>query len=255
MRGLWLIIVSLIGFVAAGQISIDNAIILQGGHQVNNLSDPQANDEAMNAGAAIAAKHVFAVSIGTNSLSCTLTPAPDSLTRGMSIHLAITNTNTDSVSLMVNSFPAVPVLKGVILGLDSADLLAGMVVQLVFDGSAFQVLTTPERMRRPCPAGMAAINSQYCIELDERPALNFPDAATVCGQLGRKLCSWAEFTVACDRDTVFGLNDMIGNYEWTNTAGNGDDLVRVAGWNNCRSAGTSISVGGTPMNYRCCYRR
>ena len=66
--------------------------------------------------------------------------------------------------------------------------------------------------------------------------MDFPEAAEVCGNLGGKICSWAEFYYACERDTLFGLNDMTGDYEWTNSMGNADDNVRVAGWNNCRSA-------------------
>jgi hypothetical protein len=169
--------------------------------------------------------------------------------------LAITNTNTDSVSLAVNLFPAVPVLKGGVFPLDSADLIAGSVVQLVFDGAAFQILTLPKKPIRNCLPGMIAIDSQFCIEIDERPAVDFPDAAEVCGNLGGKVCSWTEFSVACHRDTVPLLNDMVGNYEWTDTGANGDNLVRIAGWQNCRSAGTSISVGGTPRPFRCCLRR
>lgn len=238
-----------------GQISIDKSILLQGSQPVEGLSNPQSGDEAMTAGTLQAGSYLYAEASGTNALVCTLDPNPASILPGTSLYLLVDITNTDSVELSVNGFPSVPIRKNAVNPLDSGDLIAGSVVQLIYDGVGFQLLTLPYRDKRPCLAGMVEINSQYCIEIDERPALDFPDAAEVCGNIGGKLCSWAEFSIACHADTVYGVNNMTGNYEWTNTAGNGDNLVRIVGWNNCRSAGTNFAISSTPRPYRCCYRR
>ena len=255
MRELFIATGLLISTYSVGQIQIDRSINLQGTRSVSELEDPAADNQAVNARTILGNDYLYATSTGTNTISCNLSTSVSSLETGMSLYLEISNTNTGSVTLSVNSLAPVPVLKNAVMPLDGGDLLAGMAIQLVFDGTAFQVLTAPERPRRPCPSGMVEINSQFCIEPDERPALDFPDAANNCGQIGGKLCSWAEFTAACHRDTLFGLNDMVGNYEWTNTAANADDLVRIAGWNNCRSAGTNFTISATPRPYRCCFRR
>ena len=237
------------------QIEVDREIILQGGQQVSGLADPMNDDEAVVASGIQNSEYLYAIGSGINSITGSLSTPLTGYQTGMSVYLAITSDNTDSVTVSLNSLPAVPVRKNGSEALEVGDLLNGMVVQLVFDGSAFQVLTAPERPRRPCPSGMVQINSQFCIEPDERAALDFPDAANVCGQLGRRICTWGELSAACHRDSIYGLNDMVGNYEWTNTGANGDDLVRVAGWNNCRSAGTTFSISATPRVFRCCKSR
>ncbi len=238
-----------------GQITIDKPVVLTNGQHVTGLEVPTQGDHALNATSLQNAGFMYCESVGVNALSTTLLPMPDSLVQGLTIHLQITSTNSGGASLEVNTLPVVPIMKNGRLPLDSADLLAGMVVPLIYDGTVFQMLSARQRTRRPCPAGFSEINSQYCIEVNERPALDFPDAAVVCGNAGGKLCSWAEFYAACERDSIHGLNDMTGNYEWTNTTANGDDHVRMAGWVNCRSAGTNATISTTPRAFRCCYRR
>ena len=253
IRSLIIVITALCGSLF-GQITIDKPIILVGGQQVSGLEIPSQGDHALNARGLQNAGFLYCESTGENELSTTL-PLTDSLVSGLTIQMHVMATNSDDVSLKINAFPSVPILKSGQLQLDSADLLAGMVVQLIYDGAAFQMLSARQRNRKPCPSGAVAVNSQYCIEVNERPAMDFPEAAEICGNAGGKLCSWAEFYAPCERDSLFGLNDMTGNYEWTNTTANGDDHVRIAGWINCRSAGTNATISSTPRAFRCCYPR
>lgn len=255
IRPLYTLLCALVALTGSAQIDLNKAVVLDGGHHVSGLAVPVSGDQALTAASLQAAGYLYCTASGTNQLSAALLPAPDALVAGLSIHILTSNTNSGAATLDLNGFGPKDIVKDGTLPLDSADVIQNSIVHLVYDGSAFQLINGAFRQRKACPNGFAEVSTQYCIEVDERPAMDFPDAAEVCGNLGGTICSWAEFYYACTKDTVLGLNDMVGDYEWTNSLANADSYLRVAGWNNCRSAGTSLSVAGTPRTFRCCYRR
>ncbi len=98
-----------------------------------------------------------------------------------------------------------------------------------------------------CPSGYADLGS-YCIERSERGATTWHSAASACVSSTAKLCSPAEFYVACSRGLLSGgtngwewVDDYVGHYNWMGIVGNGScpSIARI--W---------PTYGG--VRYRCC---
>lgn len=89
-------------------------------------------------------KWTYAEAGGTaNALTATLNPKPLALTAGMVIQLKISATNTGGATLNLNGFGAKPIfnVQGQVLA--AADLMAGSIIQLVYNGSAFVMTSSP----------------------------------------------------------------------------------------------------------------
>lgn len=84
---------------------------------------------------------LYAVAGGTaNALTVALTPKPGALAAGMSLRIKISTANTGAVTLNVNGLGAKPVLRkdGAALATDS--IVAGQLLDVVYDGTAWQAL-------------------------------------------------------------------------------------------------------------------
>ncbi|MBL7983261.1 MAG: hypothetical protein JNL52_15775 [Flavobacteriales bacterium] len=160
------------------------------------------------------------------------------------------------VSLEVNDQAAVPVLAAPGVPLAGDAYPAGTILSLVYDGAAYHVMNGRANARRSCPDGMVAVNEQYCIEPDERGASNYFQASLACISADRRLCSWGELYAACVAASSLGLNNMVGNWEWTRDSANEDGNIRMALQNSCAAASTRLATDTTlPIVSRCCYSR
>ena len=82
----------------------------------------------------------FAVAGGTaNALTATLSPIPTALVAGMSIRLKISTTNTGAATLTVNGLTPVAIQAGDGTAIPKNYLMAGQIVDLTYDGSAFRL--------------------------------------------------------------------------------------------------------------------
>lgn len=242
----------------AAQVRVDRPIVLQGptpaDRQVEDLSDPAAEGDALNARSLQASGHAYAVAAGVNDWTISLTPPPAALVAGMKLMVKATAGITGPVTLDVNGLGAHDVLKGAGLPLDAGDVASGEVASLLYDGAAFQLIGARRLERRDCPPGMAEVNELYCIEVNERDTARFDGASIACGNADARLCSWGEWYAACVQAAALGLNDMTGNWEWTNNAANADHNARVVGQANCPHAGASNGYDFA-NHYRCCFKR
>lgn len=94
-------------------------------------------------------KWVYAEATGTaNALTANLNPAPFGLWAGAAVRLKIKTTNTGPATLNLNGLGAKPILNVQSQSLSPADLLAGSIIQLIFDGSAFVMVSTPSLLNR-----------------------------------------------------------------------------------------------------------
>ena len=165
------------------------------------------------------------------------------------------NANLGPVTLSVNGSAAYPVLVNGDQPLLPGDVGTGSTVSVVFDGTAFQLISARRLERKPCPPGTTQVNELYCIEDVQHDTLDFPHAANVCGSLGLKLCSWAQFYNACYHASELGLTDMVGDWEWTDDAANSDNSVRVTGQTSCTQISVTVGYGVIARNFHCCFRR
>lgn len=83
---------------------------------------------------------LYGVAAGAaNAITTTLNPAPPALVAGMCIRLKILNNNTAAATLNINGLGAVPIQRGDGTALVANYLVAGQIVDLTYDGSAFRL--------------------------------------------------------------------------------------------------------------------
>lgn len=83
---------------------------------------------------------IYAVDTGVaNALVANVQPAPTALVAGMGVKIKVANGNTSTTTFNLNGLGAVAVHRASGAGLSSGDINAGMVLCLVYDGSAWQI--------------------------------------------------------------------------------------------------------------------
>lgn len=255
----WTVLLTgLMAIQAYGQWNVPDRIILDGAapsdRQVHGLATPQDAGDGASAGTDRTSAAEAAVATGTDALNIALVPAPAALTPGMRIVLLPTAVNTGAVTLQVNALPAMEVRKFVDQPLDSADLAPGRPVELVFDGTVFQVAG---QLHPGCPAGYKPIGRTACVEAVSREPLNWYAANVNCANEGKRLCGFSEWIQAClQQDNIFGT---VVDYEWVDEAANSTNLAKLMGVNettllpDCKSGGHRVPT--STQRFRCCYDR
>lgn len=88
-------------------------------------------------------EEIYAASAaGSDTYAVTLTPAPVAYVTGMTIRMKTDVANTGAATVNVNGLGAKSIVKNISTALETGDILAGQVVQLVYDGTNFQLNTT-----------------------------------------------------------------------------------------------------------------
>jgi hypothetical protein len=246
------------GLALCAQVRSDKALELNGAapadRQVQQLGAAQAEGDALNAATLQAAGYRFAQASSGDAWTAQLDPPLSALSAGLRLVVQAGSDNTGPVTLDVDDLGPVPVLGGdgpLIAG----EARGGELLSLVFDGNAFQVINGRPLPRKPCPSGTVAVNELYCIEPVQHDTTDYPTASVFCAAQNMQLCSWGQWYVACAKSTQLGITDMVGDWEWTNSAGNSDTQARVVGQSSCTHAGVTYGWDSEPRAFRCCYRR
>ncbi|MBK6629014.1 MAG: hypothetical protein IPG35_15705 [Flavobacteriales bacterium] len=163
--------------------------------------------------------------------------------------------NHGPVTLTLPGTGAVPIVKYATELLDSADLQAGIPIDLVYDGAAWQVISP---LPRPCPPGMFPASRDVCMERLPTPSSNFFSAANGCANRQRRMCTFGEWIAACTMPNGILLGSIV-DYEWVDHAANSGNDAKSIGLNNdtfvpdCYSGSTRVPL--TVLSYRCCADR
>lgn len=175
---------------------------------------------------------------------------------GTHITIKVPEGASGPVSILLNGQGPYSVLTGPATPLQAEEVAPGSVLSLVFLANSFQLMNGTTRTLRACPVGTVAVNGQFCIDAQQDTAVvDFFNAARICGERGTRLCSWAEFHMACVNGGTLGLQNMTGDYEWIGSACNEDGSARIAGFNGCTAVGCSLAAGSTAYSFRCCTDR
>lgn len=247
-------------FALAGtaQVQVDKPVLLEGAtsgqRQVNGLANAANDDHAVNARTLQAGAYAYGTTSGGDAWAVTLAPAPASLTAGARLMVRAADPNSGPVTLAVNGLAALPVVKNGGEPLGPGDVHAGEVCALLFDGTVFHLVNERELPRRPCPSGYAQVNELYCISIATNDTLTYAEAALVCGGQDAQVCTWGQWYVACTLTAQLGLQDMVGDWEWTNDAANADGSIRMVGNSSCTHAGIADAYASV-LRSHCCYRR
>lgn len=79
--------------------------------------------------------------VGTDSYAVTLAPAPTAYTTGMVVRFKAGTANTGACTLAVNGLTATSIVKDYNTALVTGDILQNQIVEVVYDGTNFQVLS------------------------------------------------------------------------------------------------------------------
>jgi len=80
-------------------------------------------------------------SVGTDSYAVTLSPVPAAYVNGMTIRFKAGTANTGACSLNVNSLGAITIKKKLNIDTTTGDILSGQIVEVVYDGTNFQMIS------------------------------------------------------------------------------------------------------------------
>lgn len=84
--------------------------------------------------------HQYAADTGTaNTYAVTLSPAATAYAAGMTVRFKATNANTGASTLNVNTIGAINIKKQTGAALQANDIVAGQMVQVMYDGTNFQL--------------------------------------------------------------------------------------------------------------------
>lgn len=245
-------------FALSAQVRSDKPLELNGAsaadRRLQQLDAAQDEGDALNAATLQAAGYRFAQATAGDAWTVQLDPPLSALSAGLRLVVQATTDNAGPITLDVDGLGTVPVLGGG-GALQAGEVLGGELVSLVYDGTAFQLISGRPLPRKPCPGGTVAVNELYCIEPVQHDTADYPTAAVFCGSQNMQLCSWGQWYVACTKAGVLGIADMVGDWEWTNSAGNSDTQARVVGQSTCTHAGVTFGWDSEPRSFRCCYRR
>ncbi len=248
----------MVGTGVSAQWTVPTSIVLDGptgaDKQVHGLASPVQRTDGANTVADRNSTVSMADALGINELVISLTPAPTALVPGMRLIIRPAVSNTGAVTLDVNGLGARTIYKNVNAPLDSADLRPGVPVQLVYDGSSFQIST---QLYPGCPTGTKAVGRSVCIEVTSREPANWYSASALCVNDGLRLCGFSDWIQACLQfDNIFST---VLDYEWVDEAANSTNLAKLMGVNevtllpDCRAGGHRVPT--SPQRFRCCYDR
>lgn len=255
LRNLHILILLCIGASLRAQVDVDKAVILDGpsGH-VRGLASSIAPGSAMNAETLQGNAAQRANIVTGNTWSIDLAAFGPSPANGAQLVLEVPDASDAPVEIILNSNGPYPLyLEGV--PVSGSQLIPGTMLSMVLADGTFHVLNGSHDLRRACPSGTVLVNEQYCIEPTEHGSGNYFQAGLACASSGLRLCTWAEFVVACDRSLELQLTGMTNSWEWTNNTSNEDNSGRIVGLNSCVSAGNWLSTGSGPIAFRCCFTR
>ena len=260
MRSISLALTLGIAQIGVGQVHLDRSLELNGSssadRQVIGLDASNQPNTALSVKAQRASQLVHADAIGGSIWTVDIPAYVGPPVAGTHITVRVPDNATGPVSMLLNGLGPYSVVTGPIAILQGEEIPSGAMLSLVFTGSVFQLMNGEVRTLRPCPAGSVAANGQFCIDTQQNATpSDWFVAAADCGARGMRLCSWAEYHVACSTSGALGLAGMVGDWEWIGSACNEDGSARIVGGSACASTACALATGNTDRIHRCCADR
>lgn len=97
---------------------------------------------------------------GTNTITATAPNTMAAYVAGQRFSFIVAVTNTSTVTLNINGIGAKAITKSGANALDAGDMVAAMMVEMEYDGTQFQLLTS--RMGKVAASGYTRVTPNYC---------------------------------------------------------------------------------------------
>lgn len=259
MRYVLSIVFVLFTLISTAQVEVKERIIMTGAtnadRQIKGVGDPTDLGDAVNARTVQRGSLIYAEATGRDTILLNINiPPPNQYIAGMLINFKAENTNTGPVVVNLNNLGYCSLKKGDNYNLDSADIVNQQLITMIYDGTKFQILSP---LNKGCPNGFISVNTNYCIEIEERAAASWWVATITCMNKNANLCSMSEWTYACQKSGL-GLNNMVNNYEWVNSAANNATTSKTVGLDYQGNPGCDYGSYAAPTalnSYRCCFSK
>ena len=255
MKVLLSIYIILISSLLTAQVEVDKPLIFSGENndnkKVKNISSSFDYFQLSKAEEVQKGNYKFIEIEGGDLLEVNFGIELDEYIQGMMLTLKVNNSNSAAVQVRINQLDPVPVLKKVTQELAPNDILSGQIIQLIFDGENFQLMS---KKGKKCPDGFVDGNGGYCIETSARQAALFYDAAAICNEMNARICSWGEWFYACNNPEI-EFNPTAG-WEWTNSNSITKVNAKTVGASNSCYTNTSRNTqpsANETLQFRCCY--
>jgi hypothetical protein len=237
------------------QIEINKPIVFidpdDENRRIEGLAPTTDQGDLVNAKEIILNRHIYASAfISGDTLKAVFPVNIEEYTRGMKIYLKFPETEFQNVQyLKIDNLEPANIIRGTTLALKN-DWKKEQIFTFIYSGSSFILV---KRKLRECPDGFVEVNNSYCISEDEVGAGLFHEAVVACNNLNARLCTWAEWTYAC-QEHISSLKRMTNNYEWVDSGAVSESGAKVTGSGSCffNSSRNSLSQ---IVFYRCCYVR
>jgi len=209
------------------RISIHNGSF-SGGIRHVNMYDQQNNE------------FNYASASGTNALTASMRIAPTSYVAGQVFWIKISNTNTGSVTLNIDSLGAKTVKKvfnNALTTLSAGDLISGQMIGVLYDGTDFQIVSgsaSEAGEQSWVPSSVTSYNASGCVYVDygDSVTLDFDVTMTSDSTITNIPFSANQLTYFICYNTFGGMSGAIDSQ-------NNDS--QFIGW----ISGTTINVGHT----------
>ncbi len=255
------IILLLTGFNCKSQLEVNDTLILTGQSNssriLDGLSSSDAIDAAVDAKSIVESRLIYAnvSNSSANQIDLTLTPTISQYSIGLRINFFSPITANDSVLISIDGLNHVALLHNDGRSIDSLEIVSGMVVSAIYDGTNFLVLSQTAKL---CPTGFLSVNDYFCIEQDENSVATFWDANVDCGDRNARLCSWSEWYLACVK-LGGNLTNMTNNQEYVDSSQNYSNSISSSCWaKQVGDGGCQENERSDPYNlrsYRCCINK
>jgi len=236
----------------AGQVRVDGAVRLTGPAEERTLSgaaEPVGTTSAVTVDWAILGSgHWAEAALQGGVLRLTTRPTMTAYRPGMLLRFRNPAGIGGPLTVQCDGLGALPLVRSDGLPPYAAQLMPGAISEMMLAEGRWVLLGGVER---GCPPGFVKVNGSYCIAVDDIVNIWFYPAASQCGALGGKLCSWEEYYVGC---TQVGnqLRGLFDGWEWIDDTSNHNHTGNQAGGTRCEDHRWAAFSQSTPQA-RCCY--
>ncbi len=240
--------------LAAAQVATDRPVVLSGAPEqraVHGLAPPTAPDALVQMGWALSGQATWAhAEIIGDTIMLTQPLAGDGPLEGQLVHFMLPDTLAPAMHVRFGGGAALPFQSAAGGPLPYGALAPGTICEAIHMQGLF-VLTGPAF--RSCPLQAVPINDRACIDIHEGAVMSYLDAVDACTEKGGRLCTWAEYFIACTVQP--DMADLFNNWEWSDDTANHTHTYGQVGRTTCmsqRSVNPSVANHGA---VRCCYTR
>ncbi|MBP7409156.1 MAG: hypothetical protein KA941_10400 [Flavobacteriales bacterium] len=252
MKSLALVVGTLCAWTASvAQVEVNTSVEFTGSPEnraINGLASPSDASSAITVEGSLRSEWAWAnATLQGTTLALTVDPPIAAYRDGLLVRFVAPATTQGPVSVSLNGLPALALVRPDGEAPSDGQVIIGRVCEVMHANGKFHLLNAPET---GCPPGYLQVNTNYCIEANSSPAVEWYTASDQCAVRGGKLCTWDEYYGACALLQGQFTNIFV-DWEWLDDTSNHSHGANQVGRTICTTIRTRIVT--VPARVRCCY--